>query len=519
MNEDRILVLTTREKNWWWSLQEVIPAIERVWIAIGRSRRRNVRLLCVPLAPEIERSLHLSAPLLKYIVITVVTPGTTKVALFLRLQMSVAVPMIIYIFGDATEGLHAFEGIADVLTEMDMFVVSCEAEAVAFRSCFPRARIIVIPFPLLNQFKLNGEERDTKLKPARLAYVGRISEQKNLHTLLFALWILRIWYDPLPGITLDVYGGVDDLGSPNMGLKFPNYGTYLRGLAELLEVDHMLTWHGIKPRDWLFDNVHLKHHILVSPTLHSDENFGTSVLASLVNGHQVVTTAWGGHFGFQELFSQQLTIVPVRQSTMGPVVDPVLLASAMLRVINRMSSIFVDNVTLDRARAEFSDSAVAARTLEMLIPPGGRSVPLEKSLTQRYIDERRALFGGSRKIFANYADPVAQIFFEAYGMKEPLLFQEQSSYVLPPWTSCSDHILHIVDPHRGRQSFRLDSEVSGQLNVTICPSIDTCSLPESLVKTLVNQGYAFSLPRSNVTVGKESPQTRIGLTDEVAPDA
>jgi hypothetical protein len=156
-----------------------------------------------------------------------------------------------------------------------------------------------------------------------------------------------------------------------------------------------------------------------------------------------------------------------------------------------MSSVVVEDAALERARAAFSESTVTARTLEMLIRPGGSPAPLQKSPTQRCIDERRAIFGGARKIFANYADPVAQTFFEAYGMKEPLTFQEQSSYILSPWTSYSDHVLHVVDPHRGCQSFSLGAEASKPVEVTMCPSLNTCRLAESLVKSLVAQGYAF----------------------------
>jgi glycosyltransferase involved in cell wall biosynthesis len=500
--DDSILVLTTRENSWWLSMQELIPAIERVWTGIGQSSREDVRMFRVPLAPEIEQRLRTSASQLKRIVIAVATPGTVKIALLLRLQMKVAAPMIIYSYGDATDGFHFFGALANVLTEADMFVVSCEAEAVAFRCCFPNAQVSVIPIPLVDQFKVNGEERDTRHKTVRLAYVGRVSEQKNLHTLLFALWILRTLYGRVPSIKLDVYGGQDNLGSPNMGLKYPNYFAYLQGLTELLGLEDMVTWHGFKSRGWLFDKVHLTPHILVSPTLHSDENFGSSVLASLVNGHQVVTTAWGGHFGFQEWFSQQLVLVPVHRSTMGPVVDPVLMANAVLRAINRMSTANLDEATLDQARAAFLESTVTSHTLEMLSRPGGRPVSLEKSPTQRHIDERRAFFGGTRKIYADYADPVAHIFFEAYGMNEPLTFQEQSSYVLAPWTSYSNYVLRVDDPHRGHQSFSVDARISKPVDVTLCPSMNTCRLPESLVKTLVTQGYAFLLPPVDAAEGK-----------------
>lgn len=494
LSDDGILVVTTQEKGWWLSLQEVIPAIEQVWTGIGRSGRENVRMVHAPLTPELEQHLRTSTSQLKRIVLTVATPTTVEIALLLRLRLKVAAPMIVYISGDSTEGFHAFGGLTDVLTESDLLVVSSEAEAIATRCSFPDAQVCVIPFPLVDQFKVNSGQVETGDETARLAYVGRVSEQKNLHTLLFALWILRTWYGRLPRIRLDVYGGVDHLGSPNMGIHFSNYDEYLHGLAEMLGVDDLVTWHGLKPRDWLFDQVHTKPHIFVSPTLHSDENFGSSLLASLVNGHQAVTTAWGGHFGFRKPFSEQLTLVPVRRSTMGPVVHPVLLANAILRAANTVRTSNLEEAALDRARAEFSEGAVTARTLEMLSRPGGRPVPLKKSPIQRHLDERRVVFGGKRKIYADYQDPAAQVFFEAYGMKEPLTFQEQSSYVLAPWTSYSDQVLRVDDPHRGPQSFKVDAPSSPPLDVTLSPSMNTCRLPEALVRTLVAQGYAFSLP-------------------------
>ena len=499
---DGVLVLTTREKEWWWSLQEIIPAIERVWSGIGRREREAVRTLCVPLPSEIEQRLPDFAAKLTRVVLTTVTPGTVKVALLLRSQLKVLAPMTVYVHGDSTEGFHAFGALSDVLTEQDTFVVSCEAEAIATRRCFPRARVELIPFPLVDQFQVNSGEVRTNPTAARLVYIGRLSEQKNLHTLLFALWLLRTSQDCPQGLTLDVYGGEDDLGSPNMGLKVPGYGTYLRQLAESLGLADVVTWHGPKSRDWLFYDVHLEPHVFVSSTLHSDENFGSSVLASLVNGHQVVTTAWGGHLGFEEWFPRQLTLVPVRQSTRGPVVHPGLLANAILGVLGRRATAVVEDATLARGRAEFSEGAVTTRTLEMLSRSDGEPVPLEKSPTHQHLDGNRARFGGGRKIYADYADPVAQIFFRAYGMGESLTFEEHASYVLPPWVTHSDHVVRVVDPHRGYQDFDVDAEFADPLDVTMCPSLDTCRLSESLVRNLVAQGYAFSLPLPRAPTGK-----------------
>jgi hypothetical protein len=76
-------------------------------------------------------------------------------------------------------------------------------------------------------------------------------------------------------------------------------------------------------------------------------------------------------------------------------------------------------------------------------------------------------------------------------MRETLTFQEKSSYVLPPWTSYSNHVLRVDDPHRGHQSFSVDARISKPVDVTLCASMNACRLPESLVKTLVIRGYAW----------------------------
>ena len=499
VRDGEILVLTTHEMDYWLSFQEIVPALERVWARIGQSGREAVRMFRVPLAPEVEQLLLTSSSRVKRIVMIARSPETIRIALHLRRRMNVTAPMIIYVHGDALEGFQAFGALPNFLTEMDILVVTCEAEARTTRCVFPNAQVTVIPFPLVDGFKVNGEGGDPGHEAAGLAYVGRISEQKNLHTLLLALWVLRTSCARAPKISLDVYGAEDNLGTPHSGLRHPAYGTYLQRLAESLGVHDIVRWHGFKQRDWLFEHVHTQPHVFVSPTLHSDENFGSSLLASLANGHQALTTAWGGHLDFKEWFSEQLSLVPVHRSTRGPIVDPVLLANAILRAASRRSTAIVDEATLDRGRAAFSEGSVTTRTLELLSRPGGRPVPLERSPSLRYIDERRAYYGGADRIYSDYADPVLQIFYEAYGMKEPITFQERSSYVLPPWTSYSDGVLRVDDPHRGQQSFPVGAYTSEPLDVTLCPSMETCRLPERLVRTLVTQGYAFVLARGDRT--------------------
>ncbi|MEU6483256.1 hypothetical protein [Streptomyces sp. NPDC046887] len=135
---------------------------------------------------------------------------------------------------------------------------------------------------------------------------------------------------------------------------------------------------------------------------------------------------------------------------------------------------------------------MAERTLDMLGRPDRAPVPLEKSPVQADIDKRRVRFGGARKMYADYADPIARIFFEAYGMAEPLRFDAGADYTLAPWVSCSDGLVSVADPHRGHRSFPVAPDASTPCDVLMVPSLKTHPLPEGLVRELVDQGHTFS---------------------------
>ena len=431
---------------------------------------------------------------IRRIVLTVATPDTVRLALRLRQRLQASTQIVVHVSGDSTEGFHAFGPLPDTLTEADLLIVSSEAEAAATRACFPNAPVRVLPFPLVDRFRLANEFGAQQPETHRLAYVGRVSEQKNLHTLLVSIWLLRRMSVLPPDVMLDIYGAGDNLGSPNMGLTFSDYESYLHDLTDKLGLTGLVTWHGFKPRDWLFDHVHLQPHILVSPTLHSDENFGASVLASLVNGHRVVAAAWGGHFDFAPWFPDQLNLVPVHRSTRGPVIDPVALARALARALPGGGSFRVDRAGLSRARAAFSEAGVAARTRAALSGIAAPPVPLKRSAVLHTIDRQRARFGGARRIYDGYDDPAAQVFFQAYGMAEPLDFDPTRRYFLPPWVRCSDQMLHIDDPHRGPQRLPCGSGQPPACEVVLCPAMTRQALPRGLVETLAQQGYAFPLP-------------------------
>ena len=119
MSDGDILVLTTHEMDYWHSFQEIVPALEHVWARIGQSGRQAVRMLRVPLAPEVEQLLLTSSAGVKRIVMIARSPETIRLALQLRQRLNVDAPMLIYVHGDAIEGFQAFGTLPNFLTELD----------------------------------------------------------------------------------------------------------------------------------------------------------------------------------------------------------------------------------------------------------------------------------------------------------------------------------------------------------------------------------------------------------------
>jgi glycosyltransferase involved in cell wall biosynthesis len=489
---ESILVITTRENSRWWSMQEIIPAIEQVWTKIGQSGKKNVRFFNV--SSDTNLSWQEATEGVDRVVVTAATPGAVQRALDIRKRLKPKAPLYIYIHGDATAGFTAFGSLLGVLRESDTFVVSCESDAKAVKMSFHNPRVFTIPFPLVDKFQLRSEPHASVPASLPLVYVGRVSEQKNLHTLLMAIWLLRRIHRRLPKITLDIYGREDNYGSPNMSMNYPSYGTYLKGLASDLELDHIVNWHGFKSREWIFENVHTQPHIFVSSTLHSDENFGASGLASLVNGSQAVMTAWGGHLGFQKWFPEQLSLVKVHGSARGPVVHPFLLAEAIAKASQRFHSVTINMQHLEKARAEFSENRSLSYTLKMLAHVSRVDRPLRKTELLNHILKSRKSFGNGRRLFANYQDLSALPYFKAYGMEDMLPYRPGGNYLLPPWATYFNSEFRISDPHRGPFTMNLDDRSPHTEEVWMCPDLKATRLPPQVLPRLILDGSLFLIP-------------------------
>jgi glycosyltransferase involved in cell wall biosynthesis len=398
----RTAVLVSRENFVWHSMQEIIPSLQQCWEASARGNVHEVTVIEIdrrPLAgymPELLRADN--------VVFTSFTQRMSRLGEALRAKLGLEARFLFHVHNQATIAfwpLHRW-GLAGVMNAGDVFISSCAWDARAIPLSFSNSRYEVVPFTF--------SEADPLAVPAfeehapEFVYVGRLSAQKNLDTLIEAL-------SRIEGATLTLFGRADDLGSPNMGIRCEGLEERLRALAEKLGVQDRVRFPGHVGRDELNRYLSSRPHIFVSPSTHSDENFGMAAFRSLCMGAPAVLTRWGGHADFFAEFPEQVHFVEVNE---GPSVSVESLAAEMKKAREEF------RVFPARVPAAYTREAIAEKYLQLALTdrPDGRA--LEITDLARRILRNRERFDAQNdacRIFESYRDPAAIPFFRCYGMK------------------------------------------------------------------------------------------------------
>ncbi|MFI5348588.1 MAG: glycosyltransferase [Elusimicrobiota bacterium] len=467
MIKPRVVLLTSRCPAWT-SLEEIVRSLEKAWRIAGLRSRADVRVLRVGKEfGEDVFPLDAFGPLLRAdaIAVAVLTPSIARLLDALRRRLKIRTPLIIHSHGEGTTAGLRFGPLAKALTRDDRLLAASRREARSLRLCWPSARVDVLPFPVADAVRGRAPRRGAPV----LVDAGRLSEQKNLHTLLLALSMLDRRAPQLPW-RLHVYGKADGLGSPNMGFRMKSYSGYLRSLARRLGIEKRIIWRGYLPARELRRALD-RRHVFVSPSLHSDEDFGTAALKSLLAGNSAVLSDWGGHADLKHYFSRQVGLVRPVDSDLGPFIPADRLALALLRALtqSRPAAAPIRRRLLYTTR----DCARRLERLSRIAPPfSGRPSPLS-GRARRLLDRAARLprtrptapFSSSAanpytpKIFANYGDKFSEPFFAAYGPACGVRRGRKTAMTglaLVPWARRSKRRIVVNDPHRGPWSIRRD---------------------------------------------------------------
>lgn len=250
------------------------------------------------------------------LVITCFNYRMCKVMQYIREMLRLNLPFIIHTHNLSTIGFWPYRYFtsSELFYKSDVFITSCQNDKATLEMIFVSPIIHVIPF--FSSFKLNTEKKVLK-KPQNIVYVGRISPQKNLHNLLLAYSFLKKKLaSNLPPLIF--FGKEDHLGCPNMNIRNDNYLDFLTELTMTLNIENDVFFKGHIDRHLIDDFLNEKHSLVVTPSLHSDENFGMSVMQSLLAQNKTVISDWGGHSDFKLYFSDLVDLMPITLSEFGP---------------------------------------------------------------------------------------------------------------------------------------------------------------------------------------------------------
>lgn len=433
-----IVVLTSQENFVWHSMQEIIPYIEETWKKADLEKN-SVTILNVDnmslaqITPRLLNATHL--------VLTCFNIKICKTAFFAREHLKLPLNFIVYVHNMATIAFWPFRkwGCENFFKKNDLFVTSCENDKNTLLKVFSKPQIAVIPF-----FVLNYKEEflnKSRNKVDYMVYVGRISSQKNLHNLVLGYHLLKLTTDNIPPLVF--FGKEDHLGSPNMGYKCNEYQSYLEKLIAQFGLGEHIIFKGHVDRSVINNFLSQNNCLSVSPSLHSDENFGMAILQSILLGNECVISDWGGHSDFKKYFSDRVKLMPVNNSVWGPSLSAQQIADSLAAVFDQ---------EMARRQVALHEDYNISRQAEKLL----NAISLKYENEElAFSDLANSIFkdknSDSMQIFKDYCDLNFHKISETYRgeFSNNFTYPVYKKYNLVPWVQEVSGFYQIQDPHKG----------------------------------------------------------------------
>ncbi len=446
-----ITILTSRLNYGWVSMEEIITWIEDSWKKWAAERSYECHFF---MAEDTSLNQFVKAGIKsEFIVVTCFNSPISQVLKGFRGSLSIQTPWVYYLHGLASFGCWPLFnwGIGELINTHDLFIGSCSRDKKQFELIFKNIDCRIIPFSL--DVKKNIPQRNSS-QIIRLAFIGRISSQKNLHTLLVAASQLKKKFE------LHFFGKPDDYGSPLVGRREKDYQVDLETLSQELKLKNVF-FHGFMKREEIERLMDSELWTFIAPSIHSDENFGMAAFRCLLNGHQVILSDWGGHADYPAHFPTQVKLLPVKSSDIGPYISVAELVNAIEASVNHsVGPSQMPDYYSERSIHQHFD-AIRKRMEER---NNLKSAPLEvTTLLQKILTNRNSYLTKNEKsegiqIFEDYRDELLQEFFRTYGMRH-LPESEKDNMVPVPWVTVTDDGYTVHDPHRGIFQLKKDADL------------------------------------------------------------
>lgn len=425
-------------------MEEIIPFIELSWREMASRESISAKTIIVE---DVTPSEIFKAALeASKIVVTAFNTHIALALVSLRSRYHVDTPFIFYLHGFASVACWPMKkwGVLDVWSEQDIFISSAHRDLELFKLSIKTNNAFVVPFALLDEVHIDESQKNNN-NHLSLYYVGRISEQKNLHSLFWALAVY-LKKSKNQNLSLDIFGGEDNLGSPNMGRTSGPYLQILIKLAQDLGLNKIVKFHGFTDRNLIADKIHAGRKVFISPSLHADENFGMAALRALSMGHYALLSDWGGHSDYVETYKDMVSLVDVQVSKTGPF----LVIPDLVRKIERLATI--DNTCKSQSLPKYYQlSQIQDQLKKIFYHQEASSIQYSdciEILAQRWTGN--ASETQSSRVFKSFEDEIFHRFSMAYAGRTNYYADNHSEiHLVAPWVESVENKICIDDPHRG----------------------------------------------------------------------
>lgn len=470
-----VTVLTSKKNFAWMSMQEIIPYICNEWLSLNK-KKYQVSIVDVS---ELEFKKVISKALSADIIVcSCFTVEIVNIVKFLRQNLCLDFKLYFYTHGLATVGMWPLGtwDLISVLKKSDVFVTSNSRDVEDLNLVFDN------PCTMIHPFNIKYEQLPRKLFVNNLMYIGRVSEQKNIHTLIIFIGLLKF---KGIDIKLDIVGGVDELGSPNMGLASAGYEKKLNDLVKIYNLSNQVIFHGHKSREDLEEYIKNSNSVCISLSLHSDENFGVVPYRFIKNSEQVILSDWGGYGEHKLNYPESVISVKVYKSSIGPFVSIDSLISLYLKLKN------ISKVSLNNDNEFNLESEIDLLNVEK--EESLQTKPLFLELVEKrqryYSSKNTEIKNFGSQVFESYSDENAAKFFSCYGARDNFEVKNYDDVYVLPFVTFNNSFEAFVDcPHRGIFLF----------NVKKCPLVKVMNytfneieIGEQLAAELLKNGCAI----------------------------
>lgn len=466
-----ITVVSTNEVNKWISLIEATASIIAYWF---RYQDSSIKVELLDISQGIQSHAGKVVLSSEYLVIAKISPTTSQ---FIKLARTInpESKMILHGFESASvyfanTGLYGIDG---YLNDQDLWIMSCRADAELAKLAWKNIRTEVVPLKLIDLHKNEINKSESRKD---IFYFGRISEQKNLEASLFAVSLVA---DEMRkhNRKFRIFGYEDYLGVPNLKVPSCGYLEDLYTLVKILGIKDLVEFRAAVQVDKMEEL--LKHGVFLSPSVHSDENFGLVAFRSLRIGTPVILSKWGGHIDLASYFSN-IEYVDVYETASGPEVNPCQIAECLLKV-------WKNNPVIHELVFQFTKLSLEWRAMAPLI-----MTDLKLEVIKRVADghpwtiRKWPLYG---KIFKNHKDPNYLQAMRVYGALK-LSSTFEGTGLISPLVSFTKKHIKIKDSRLGVLRLSRQGKAEIALKQLGTNKIFHLSFPES--SWLWENGYIYS---------------------------